>query len=189
MGIEKEMNTNRTIHKIVIIACGLAILAGCSGTIGNAPIIPEYDTAQDQYIYAYDRKMTVRRNILKEENELQADYEKVLKCFERVVERFPEDEQYTPLAYLSIGDTYMKLGKYGKAEDQFDFILKNYIDDDALQSAALLGKASSLSALERYEEARLILRKCIDTYEKSENESVKSYVNKCQRQLLMIESK
>lgn len=77
--------------------------------------------------------------------ELNASFENGIKYFKRYLDHFP----YSALAWDFLGALYFKVNQFEKAIDAHDFALA--IDDKMLN--AILGRAFSNVALERYEDA------------------------------------
>ena len=81
------------------------------------------------------------------------------------------------------------MSQFEDAIKAYEEALSKYPDNAPVQARALLGKGYSLTKLERYEEARLTLSKCIDVYGQDPNESVKNIVARCRQIMLRIQFK
>ncbi|GAB4312631.1 MAG: hypothetical protein Kow0059_03300 [Candidatus Sumerlaeia bacterium] len=166
------------------LICGL----GCAHW-ARKPVIPQLPTAREQFFYALERRERLARTPIKNE-EMHDEYMAVIRAYEDVIERFPDDRQYTPMAHLAAGTLYNKINEPARALKHWDILLDKYGDSDAeLNAAALTGKGESLSMLGRYDEARLVFLKCIDTYENDSNDTVKNQVVRCRRHLAQIQFK
>lgn len=171
----------------VIALLFAAIAASSTGcALSRRPIIPELDTAEDQFIFALDRRTQLKRRLVKPDD-VKKETRDVIAAYEKVVERFPDDTRHTPMARLAIGSLNLNINEAKPALKQFELVQQNYPDDAELQAVALTGMAESLMLLARYEEARLTLLKCIETYENEESESIKSNVVRCRRHLARIQ--
>lgn len=140
----------------------LVFLVGCGGA---KPVIPEYDDALDQYLFA--KRLREQMFIQKiEEKNKEARDDAVIMAFENVMQRFPADEKVTPLAMIDLADIYMSQKKYRKAIDLYEKALMKYPDQDDIVCKSFYGAARGYDEIENYERALSYYKQC---YEKFEN--------------------
>jgi len=130
----------------------------------NPIIIPEFETSTEQYMYA--RSIQERMLIDMPRGSEKRRYNRVLvKAYQNVTDRFPEDLKVTPLALVNIADVKFREGSYNEAGEIYETALKRYPDQDDIQCKALLGAARSYDRLEEYQKALDYYRQCYERFE------------------------
>lgn len=174
----------RGFFSLLILGILLSAFSGCARN--RKLLIPDLPTAEDQFMFALDRRTQLKRKSI-ERKDLKKEFTAVIKAYDQVVKRFPDDTRHTPMARLAIGTLYLNIDEPKTALEQFETVLGQFPDDAELQAVALTGKAEALIMMSRYDEARLTLLKCIETYENEQSDSIKSNVVRCRRHLSRIQ--
>jgi outer membrane protein assembly factor BamD (BamD/ComL family) len=168
------------------------ILAGGCGTMRSwfKEPIPELATARAQYEYATgvvemadplpeDRSGNPWRTEM--ENPYfevpptrysERDYRRFVEAFEGVVQRFPDDTEYTPNAMVRLGEFHHLLGEYGLAAGYYRDVLEAYPDDEVLSAASLFGIANVRLAQGQYSEAQRMFNRLVQRHGTSSNPDI-----------------
>ena len=141
--------------------------------------IPEYDTPREQYLYAIKLRSELPLTFARER--LDEKLRHTVAALHTVIERFPNDEQYTPLAYLSLADMYTRLKEHKQALKYFSQTIEKYPNEDELHAAALYGQARSYERLGKPEKAFQSYKTCIDLFETHQSEDVQRAVQACKQ--------
>ncbi len=157
----------------VLVVC-LAWLGGC----GPKFLIPTFDTARDQLMFARAQKQNqlLSTDPKKRNRQLRS----TIQAFEEVIKRFPDDTVYTPPAYIGMGELYYTFRQYKDAVKVYQAALKKYLDQDDIQCFALYGLALSHDRLRNYEKAQSYYKECIDRFRDDEREEIKKIVHECE---------
>ncbi len=157
----------------VLVVC-LAWLGGC----GPRFLIPTFDTARDQLMFARAQK----------QNQLMSTDPKrrnrqllsTIRAFEEVIKRFPDDTVYTPPAYIGMGEVYYTFRQYKDAVKVYRAALKKYPDQEDIQLFALYGLALSHDRLGIYKKAQSYYKEVIDRFRHDEREEIQEIVRECE---------
>ena len=180
------MNESRRKRLVWLLSTAALVLlaAGC-GLFNRRPLVPELPTAQDQYLFAYQQKEDLKHRLI-EKSEMDEEYRKIIYAYQQVIDRFPDDERFTPLAWLSQAELYDRMDEDKEAVEHYDVVLERYQDDDVLQAAALLGEGRALIDMHRFEEGRLVLMRCVDTYKDNPDKNIQYYIAECKHEMNML---
>lgn len=158
----------------VLLAVYVALLAGC----GNKILIPTFDTAREQLIFARAQKQNqiLSTDLKRRKQQMRS----VVGAFEEVIKRFPDDTQYTPAAYIGMGEVYYMFHDYKDAVKVYRTALRKYPDQDDIQVFALYGLGLAHERLHNYAEALAYYKEVIDRFGDDEREQVKKIVRQCE---------
>jgi len=171
---------------LLLILC--VTLTGCSlfNRKEKTPryLIPEMDTAREQYTLA-DRQYRDALGMFAPEAR-NTELRKSVQAFEMVVQRFPLDMRYTPVADLMIANVYREVGELAKAEPQYRRVLSRYSDDEAIRIDALIGLGQTLDDLRRPSEAKVHYKMVIDQYSSSQDPAIRRSVELARARYVQI---
>lgn len=157
----------------VLMVC-FALLAGC----GTKIWIPTFDTARDQLMFAREQK--ANQILSTDRKKRHQQMREIILAFQAVIKRFPDDAEYTPAAYVSMGDAYYTFRRYKDAVKTYRTALKKYPDQDDIQLFALYGLGLSYDRLRNYDKAQFYYKNCIDRFRDDEREQFKKIVHECE---------
>jgi TolA-binding protein len=179
-------------------------IAGCR-RIFQEPV-PELPTAVAQYEYATglvdlttplpeDRSSSPWHNSRIENPYYEVppvkyrkrDYRRFIRAFDAVVNRFPDDTQYTPNAKVRLGEFHYLLDEYGLSANYYRDVLESYPDDEVLHSAALYGLATVRMAQGQYTDAQRIFNRLIQEHGRSQLSNVLDLVQRAQFRVFQIQ--
>lgn len=166
----------RTANLLVII--GLLVLAFLPLRCGTRLYIPEYDTAQEQYFYALKIKNNPYKSLAPDSRD--AAQKEAIEALELLIKRFPDDPSFTPLAYVSMADSYYNLHRYKKALKVYSLAQEKYPNQDDIEAASLFGQARAYEKLKKFSQANELYKNCIDKFSDDQREEVQNIVKKCQ---------
>jgi tetratricopeptide (TPR) repeat protein len=137
------------------------ILSGCTKT----PIlVPEFNTATEQYIFAKNLKdQTMLVNPKGKQRKIRD--ESIILAYQSVIDRFPEDQRVTPLAWVELGDTYFHQNDLDEAIVYYETCLEKYPHQDDVYCKALFGAARTYDRLKDYEKAIDYYKICYQRFE------------------------
>ena len=154
------------IKKLMVgwIAMALGMMAcGLTRPKPQSFVIPVYDTAEEQFRFAEKYYTDTLPSIDPERRREQML--KAIACFNKVVERFPDDEEWTPLALIWTGDVYYKSKDFEDAIKYYERARENYPNYDYVQIKALWAEGKSLELMSNYDQAHQMHREVLDRYE------------------------
>lgn len=163
---------NRLTLALAILALGLQ--TGCRS---SRYVVPEYSTALDQLGFA-KRYEAQHRQFLLSRSRRDEIYERFIETYKKVIEKFPEDELYTPEAIITVGKLYFEQGKYKKAQKYFERALKDYANNDRVQSLSLFMKGQCLELRGHAREAQAVYRDFSEVYEGHPEPEIRALVRK-----------
>ena len=160
-----------------LVSC--VILPGCSAMARpkKAPaeeqrlIIPDYPTPKDQYNFA--RVYQASQIKANDSKRLSAQYDKAIQAYKKVIELFPADEQFTPLAMLNWGDCVGMQGDLAGARAIYKDAAERWPTLDLIQARANYSTARTLDQEKRFEEGKVIYKLLMDRYGNSESPAVR----------------
>ncbi|MCB2155335.1 tetratricopeptide repeat protein [bacterium] len=150
------------VHRmLLVVALGLV---GIGASCEKAPVylVPEVDTAREQFQVAETQRRTAQG--IFEEDTRKLEMQKAILAYRAVEKRFPQDETYTPVASLLIGNIYEELEDFQSASKQFEHVLQAFPNDDQVRISALYGMGFSLDELDRASDAQKYYKLVIDEY-------------------------
>ena len=161
--------------------CALAVLVVCLAWLGGCGprfLIPTFDTARDQLMFARAQKQNQLPSMDPKKRNRQL--RSTARAFEEVIKRFPDDIVYTPPAYIGMGEVYYTFHEYKDAVKVYRAALKKYPDQEDIQLFALYGLALSHDRLRNYEKAQSYYKECIDRFRDDEREEVQEIIRECE---------
>ncbi|MBN1516206.1 tetratricopeptide repeat protein [Candidatus Sumerlaeota bacterium] len=168
--------------KITVISftlCFALILCSC---VRKQPlsVIPDKDTAESQYLYAY---MYHKSTIPPAESQaLHAMYIGLILRYQKVVERFPDDMQYTPEAILHIARLMNAQNQNQRCVNYLEAALPLYRDKlPQFEARALYRIGLSLDRQKKYAEAKVIYKECTQKFSGYTDPVIKDSVMRCNR--------
>ncbi len=138
--------------------------------------IPEFNTPKEQYEFAKSEKDGSL--IIVDKKKRIEKYDNIILAFKKVIEKFPDDKDYTPLAYISIGDCYRLIDQFQKAADNYEKAFELYGDMEEIKPFALYGAAVSYDHLKDFEKAQHYFKIILDNYENTEKRELRDLVKK-----------
>jgi tetratricopeptide (TPR) repeat protein len=154
------------VYGAVLVACGTKIL------------VPTFDTARDQLIFARAQKQN--QIFSTDPKKRKQQMRSLVGAFEEVIKRFPDDTEYTPAAYIGMGEAYYMFHDYKNAEKAYSIALRKYPDQDDIQLFALYGLGLAHERLHNYAKALASYKEVIDRFGHDEREQVKEVVRQCE---------
>ncbi len=164
-----------------IIGISIVAMEGCS--ILKSPgegeyIIPDKETPKEQYAFAYDSSRTAFKGFDKETRIRRAN--EIAAAFKKVIEKYPEDTEYTPAAYINLGDTYLEIDNYSKAIKYFKKAVEKYPGQEDIQIFGHYGLGVCYDQIGKYEEAKKEYKYCIDKFGDDPRDTFQKIVKKAQ---------
>jgi tetratricopeptide (TPR) repeat protein len=150
--------------KIFLSGLFLILILALSGCAKTPIMVPEFNTAAEQYVFAKSLKdQTVLVNPKGRERKIRND--SILLAYKSVIDRFPEDQKVTPLAWVELGDTYFRLNDLDKAIIYYETSLQKYSHQEDIVCKSLFGAARTHDRLKNYEQAIDYYKKCYQRFE------------------------
>jgi tetratricopeptide (TPR) repeat protein len=173
-----------------VVLLGAATL-GCAwikgaGTIpritGPDVVFPRLDSAREQFFYA--RQVDERTLVGRKTEERDVRLTQVIAAYQMVLDHFPDDQLYAPLALASIGNCYYRLRDYRGTIRIFKNIQERYPCYPFVHAEAEWMIGRSLDTLGDSREAKRHYKLCIDTFGHSRNEAIKALVALCKQRYI-----
>ena len=149
--------------------------SGCRTKI----VIPDYESAKEQYFYAM--KIKINTTIGIDEKRRKHQLRRIEAAFNKVIKGFPEDTKYTPAAYINLGDAYMKFHRPNKAIKIFSEAVKKYPDQEDIQLFGHYGLGLAYDSVGEFEAAKKEYKFCIDKFGDTQRKEFKKIVKSCRR--------
>jgi len=173
---------------LIIAVLSSAAILGCSrfrkiGGISRSDVVfPRLDSAREQFYYArqIDDQTLVGRNPEKRDVRLQ----QVIAAYQMVLDHFPDDQIYTPLAMASIGNCHFRMKDYRKTISVFKSVEKRHPNYPFVYAEAEWKIGRSYEFLGDGREAKRHYKLCIDTFGYSKNEQIKAFVALCKQRYI-----
>ena len=127
-------------------------------------IIPDFNTATEQYIFAKNLKDTSYLEQRKNEKK-ETRQEAVIMAYQRVIARFPDDLRVTPIAWVDLGDLYLWVKDYQEALQVYETAMQKYPDQDDVICKSLFGAARAADGMKQYELALSYYKQCYERFE------------------------
>ncbi|MBN1476534.1 tetratricopeptide repeat protein [Candidatus Sumerlaeota bacterium] len=181
-----------------------ALLGGCS--LFGRETIPDFPTAREQYqfadsIYSRTRPLPVENphehwRVTDVESPYfeppltryrQRDYQQFIEAFERVVNRFPDDTEFTPIAMVRLGEFHHLAGDPFMAASRYNQVLDICGDDEVLSAAALYGLARVQMSQQQFTEAQHCYQLLIERHRDSQNPRIIDLVGRAAQHLAQIQ--
>ncbi|MGI8905075.1 MAG: tetratricopeptide repeat protein [Candidatus Sumerlaeaceae bacterium] len=134
-------------------------------------VIPDYPCAKDQYNFALMYEKAQFMSTVPEQRRQQMI--KIAQCYQRVIDSFPQDLEFTSRALLQIGDCHAKISEPYQAIRYYEVVLNSASEDEYLQARALFSVAQMHDAKKEYEAAKHVYKEVMDRYGTSGNAAVR----------------
>jgi len=162
----------------VALACGCSWLGGSRHSV----FIPEMNTAAEQCNFA--QQLQANTFPSKDPKKQQQRLARLLAAYDKVIERFPDDPLWTPLAKLQIVELYMAAEMPQKAlpvVDQLvaqveELIASGQTDLEYIDAKARYDRGRCLEEAGRKAEAQEAYRDCMDRHKESTDSKIKIVV-------------
>ncbi|MBM3334857.1 tetratricopeptide repeat protein [Candidatus Sumerlaeota bacterium] len=156
---------------------GSVIVLGCATPAKSPAVFAQFNTAREQYFAAakFDMETLVRRG-------QERGFERlgwIITGYQMVLDHFPDDPLYSPLAHLCIADCYMRMSEYRKAIRTFRAIEARYPNHPFAHAQAERQIGRAYDSLGQPATAKRYYKRCIDTFRHSENDQIKAIVAAC----------
>lgn len=185
-----------------------ALLLGGCGIFGNVfrEKVPDMDTARAQYDYASG--LVDMAEPLPQDESLNPwhsdgdnnpyntgaalqysdrDYARFIRAFEKVIDRFPDDQEFTPNAKVRLGEFHYLTGDYGMAVSYFRDVMRSYPENDLLMAVSLFGVGRVRMAQNQYADAQIQFTRLIRGYGNSDNVQILQLCERARFRLLQLQ--
>jgi tetratricopeptide (TPR) repeat protein len=167
-------------RKLLVVAVVALVPSGCArlGFDRTSDIVfPRLDSAREQFYYAaqYDEQTLVGKGPERRDVRL----ERIIAAYQTVLDHFPNDRLYAPLALAGIGNCYFRMGDYPKAIRVFKDTKRRYPNYPFVHAQAEWRIGESLQQMGKAEEAKESYRRVIDTFRHSKNDRIQLIVTIC----------
>lgn len=173
-----DLQAGKRLAFVATMAALLAVVACAPRERAPEILFPDLKNAAEQYRFAvefrYKQTQRPTRNI-------EDQTWPIIVGFQKVVERFPDDKTYTPLAVLDIGDAYYRMGEFEEALKRYERAYRDYVEIDFVQAKSILMRGSCSQALGRHAEANKLYRECFELYGGHPDELIQELVRRAER--------
>ncbi|KPL09847.1 hypothetical protein AMJ85_05960 [candidate division BRC1 bacterium SM23_51] len=175
------MSCNRQWDRVIIVVVLGTAACGCSRFIarGRSDVVfPRLDSAREQFYYAaqYDENTLVPRERSEERDER---VRRIIAAYQTVLDHFPGDQLYAPLALASIGNCYFDKENYRRTIRIFKDAQERYPNYPFVHAEAQWKIGRSLERLGKIRQAKRHYKCCIDTFRHSKNDQILAIVALC----------
>jgi tetratricopeptide (TPR) repeat protein len=176
-----------------IIASALLLtlsLTGCESgfSLKSTPMtklsIPDLNNAQEQFTYA----VRYQQNTFPAgKPELRKDQRNQFRqLYQRVVDRYPNDQTHTPLARMILADLNREDGKLNDALKSYRQLQSDYPSMTFVKVRAMYSEADILDRQKKFDEAKQIHRRIMTEYENSTVQGVPPIVARARELYLTV---
>lgn len=175
----------RLVKATMMLLAAVTMLAGC--VFKSDPVVlPEMSTAEEQYqvaVEAYTRaKGTLQTSDKHERVVMEAE-----AAFQKVVDRFPRDPNVTPRASLYLGRCAFELrGDPGLAAKRYRGTLREYPDNEEVQSNGLYELGRALDDDKKYSEAKEAYQQFMDRFKDTKNPATQRLLADARRRFRQV---
>ncbi|MCC5876947.1 MAG: tetratricopeptide repeat protein [Candidatus Sumerlaeia bacterium] len=148
--------------------------SSCTSIFGPKHAVPEEATARDQMRIA-ERQLEATRTTF-DPDMREEELEKAVAAFRAVVERFPNDSNFTPLAHYYWALLTQQQGRYRSAERLYREVLRRYPNDDVVNASSLFGLAETYEQLGRGRDSQETYRELVEVYANSDDPVIQDLV-------------
>lgn len=168
------------IRQVIVAALavvGGTIAFGCASARKSPVVFAQFNTAREQYLAAqkFESETLVGPTAEKRSERLAW----IIAGYQMVLDHFPDDQLYRPLAHLGIANCYFDMREYRKAIRIFEAIEARYPNYPFAHAQAEWKIGRSYDALGNPAAAKSHYKRCIDTFRYSENDLLKTIVAAC----------
>ncbi len=134
------------------VLLSLLLLVGCGLFGRKSYIIPEENTAAEQFSVAAVQEKRARGTLVKATK--VEEFRKAVAAYDAVISRFPSDQQYVPAAWIAKSELWYLMGSedsssYARALAGFRMAADKYADQPDIRAAALWGLGRTHDQLAR----------------------------------------
>jgi tetratricopeptide (TPR) repeat protein len=133
--------------------------------------IPQMDTVNTQFKFAYDQQATLASIPVQMGAKHKNQAAVTIAAFQKVVDAFPDERLQVGRARLGIAMVRMGEGDNRRALDTYEDLIKNDSDDEVVKVNAMFDAAGILDRTGRFDEAKAYYRKIVDGYTESPDPS------------------
>lgn len=158
----------------------------------KAPVeVPLCQNAKEQYTFAKKLHLSELPEsqllmYIKPEHR-EAKINKAIYAYSKVIEYFPKDTVYTPLASVDIANLYTMKKEYKTAVKIYNEALDKYSKNDFVYAASLYGLGKCYHRMEKYPKSIECFNKCIEEFDKkTTNKEIQTIVLACKQNLKRI---
>jgi len=163
-----------SIFATALIVIMTMTLSSCASLFGPKHFVPEEASAREQMRVA-ERQLENARTTFDPELRI-VELEKGVAAFRAVVERFPNDRQFTPLAHYYWALLTQQMEHHRRAERIYRDVLRLYPDDQVVNASALFGLGETYEQLGRGAQSSETYRELIEVYGNSDNSTIRDLV-------------
>ena len=145
--------------------------------------IEEFPTALEQFNNAAQFHQMHSAKILQKDN--TQIIKEIIQHYMRVVDKFPDDDTYTPEAKLQIANGYYLIKNYKKAIQYYNSILKGSSKIEYHYARALKGIGDCYGIMGEKDLAVKYWTECVNKYKDSDNKTIIKLVDECKKNLGM----
>ena len=172
-----------TLLLLILILIPTVLFIGCAQKI----VIPDYETAKEQYLYAMKLKLNTMKGFDKKTRENQLN--RIETAFMRVIKNFPDDNEYTPVVYINLGETYNSYEKPLKAIAMFSTAIHKYPGQEDIQLFGHYGLGISYDKIGEYAKAKEQFKICIDQFGDNPRSTFQKIVEQARRRYGVMREK
>ena len=171
---------------LVLLVLGVSLLTGCI-THQVSVTVPVMENPRAQYMKANDYMNQCNLPLISDDRKYETARETVRQTFAKVVEYFPEDRSYTPLAKLQIIEMEAGLdservrvpaSKIRDAIDKLVMLAQEYPEFEFIQVKALYQEGQCHRLLKQYSDAQECFRLVRDDYKSNQDPYIQDMVDK-----------
>jgi len=139
-------------------------------------VIPDYPTAKDQYNFAemYKGSQVLTGDAARRKQQMS----KAAQCYQRVVDRFPEDVNFTPRAIVDLGDCAAQSQDYKVALTHYNRAISGYPDNEYVVARSMCAIGMIQDKREEHEAAKATYKDIIDRFSNSRSMAVRDLVKR-----------
>lgn len=150
-------------------------------------VIPDFDSAKDQYGFASMYKAAVIPAVDPPRRKSQA--QKIIQCYQQVANRFPDDPNYTPVALLEIADETRSIGDVKGSEAAYRDIISRYPQNEYVQARGTYSVARCCDARGDFETAKQLYRQIHEQYYTTQSPAVRDIVMRADKLYYTVREK
>lgn len=141
-------------------------------------VVPDFQTAKEQYQYAVALHNSMIPSVDKTRRRQQLD--RIIQCYSKVVENFPDDTVHTPVAYVTIAEAYAEQGQDTKAEMMFREAMERWSANEYVVARCMFDIASALDKQKRFSESQQLYKEIMERFKGSQKPGVADIVARAQ---------
>ncbi|MFP4380556.1 MAG: tetratricopeptide repeat protein [Candidatus Sumerlaeia bacterium] len=149
--------------------------------------VPRMETAEEQFNLA-EEKYQQYRGMVPPEMRPRLERE-TIAAFEMVIQRYPENDRFTPLAKLRLAFMEKFRGETKAALKSFDRLIEEYPDNDLVQVYSIYNAGIICDDLKKFKKAKEYYRLALTPrFLNHPNEEIRNMANYCQTLARQIRS-